>query len=691
MAIVPVVDKEDRPPPLLGTIPSASLSDVHMKRAISSPLLSAIMEEAQSSPTTEPFIKRSSSSISLSMLPIQRSFSSTALHQNMIQSIKNRDPFRTYEVLEVLGAGSMGSVSKVRKRRLNIGGSARPHNVARPCFEILRSLLSDCRKGAIFRSCCDGSSPGRSFNDTTRSRAVNSARSLAEKTGSPISSTLWSGLGRRGDLLDGLGDSAHIRRDENYDIVLALKSIRLNRMEDEAFVLELKNEIDILRTLDHPNVVKPIEVFEYRQHLYFTMEALDGGDLYTRDPYTEGEAAKIVNSILSAIAYLHSNNMIHRDVKYENVMFVSKRPDADVKLIDFGLSKKYIPNDPLTEGVGTIYTMSPEVIQGSYTEKADVWSVGVVLFMLLSSQMPFHGKKRKHVMNKIMACDYQYVGTRWQNKVSMQARKLVDELLQKDPDERPTAEEALCCKWLTNTSRNDSENDNIEVMDNVQATIESFAAYSKLKKLALMVIAHRSTSEEIGFLRRAFQKYDLDKKGVISKSEFKESLCGYGYSDHELELMFQGCDIDGTGLIRYTEFLASTIEAHGAINEEKIAEAFDRLDADDSGFISPNDLREILGSDFPTTDIDAIIDEVDITRSGKVSYNEFLCLFDEHQEERRAEALRFVRYRRIRHSVLSLSSMDLASKDDHHTNTTGGSHSSPVTIDFSENDGPINF
>ena len=206
-----------------------------------------------------------------------------------------------------------------------------------------------------------------------------------------------------------------------------------------------------------------------------------------------------------------------------------------------------------------------------------------------------------------------------------------------------------------------------------------------------MVIAHRSTSEEIGFLRRAFQKYDLEKKGVISKSEFKESLCGYGYSDHELELMFQGCDIDGTGLIRYTEFLASTIEAHGAINEEKIAEAFDRLDADDSGFISPNDLREILGSDFPTTDIDAIIDEVDITRSGKVSYNEFLCLFDEHQEERRAEALRFVRYRRIRHSVLSLSSMDLASKDDHHTNTTGGSHSSPVTIDFSENDGPINF
>ena len=128
-----------------------------------------------------------------------------------------------------------------------------------------------------------------------------------------------------------------------------------------------------------------------------------------------------------------------------------------------------------------------------------------------------------------------------------------------------------------------------------------------------MVIAHRSTADEIGFLRRAFKMYDVQKTGVVTMEEFKECLGPYGYSNDKLEEMFEGCDIDGTGKIRYTEFLAATIEAHGAINEEKIAEAFDRLDADDSGFISTKNLREILGKDIPMADIDAIIDEADLT------------------------------------------------------------------------------
>lgn len=175
-----------------------------------------------------------------------------------------------------------------------------------------------------------------------------------------------------------------------------------------------------------------------------------------------------------------------------------------------------------------------------------------------------------------------------------------------------------------------------------------------MKKLALMVIAHRSTSDEIGDLRRAFQKYDRDKTGIVTLQEFKSSLADYGYSDIELERMFMGCDIDGTGQIRYTEFLAATIESHGAIHEEKIAEAFDRLDADDSGFISTKNLREILGKDFPLKDINFIIDEADITGDGRISYEEFLCLFDKQEEERRVDALRLVTSRRIKNSVVSL-------------------------------------
>eukprot|EP00957_Ditylum_brightwellii_P053403 4046990-Ditylum_brightwellii.AAC.1 len=114
------------------------------------------------------------------------------------------------------------------------------------------------------------------------------------------------------------------------------------------------------------------------------MEMCRGGDLYSRDPYTEEESARIVNSVLSAISYMHKRGVVHRD-----------HPQSEVKLIDFGLSAKYGPEDPvMSDGVGTIYTMAPEVLKGKYTSQADIWSIGVLAYMLLSSQVPFFGTKR---------------------------------------------------------------------------------------------------------------------------------------------------------------------------------------------------------------------------------------------------------------------------------------------------------
>ena len=128
--------------------------------------------------------------------------------------------------------------------------------------------------------------------------------------------------------------------------------------------------------------------------MYLVLELCSGGDLYTRDPYTEDQAARIVNSIMSAVAFMHDHGIMHRDLKYENVMFANSSPKAEVKIIDFGLSKRHNPDDVLKEGVGTVYTMSPQVLEGNYTNKADVWAVGVLAYMLLSSQMPFYGNEK---------------------------------------------------------------------------------------------------------------------------------------------------------------------------------------------------------------------------------------------------------------------------------------------------------
>lgn len=165
----------------------------------------------------------------------------------------------------------------------------------------------------------------------------------------------------------------------------ALKSIILDRVSP-MFLDELKNEINILRQMDHPNVVRLHEVYASKKQIYMVLELCDGGDLYTRAPYSEREAARYTDQLLSAIQYLHDHGVVHRDLKFENVMFESSSEDAQIKVIDFGLSKKFLGAPKImTEKCGTIYTMSPQVLQGVYSFKADLWAVGVMTFMLLVS------------------------------------------------------------------------------------------------------------------------------------------------------------------------------------------------------------------------------------------------------------------------------------------------------------------
>jgi len=543
--------------------------------------------------------KKSKCSSDASVVSAANSLSSN-LRQSMMREQKNRNVHEFYDVLQVLGLGSMGSVSKVRKKSSKIGGSARKKK--RKGLSIFNLSMSNIGTPAFVPS----------IDATQSSEFLTSESSIS------------SGM-------------------KPYEIIYALKSIRLNRITDATFRAEMLNEIDILRGLDHPNIVRPIETFEHGKNLFITMELCSGGDLYTRDPYTEEDAAMITTKILSAVAYMHRFGIIHRDLKYENIMFANTNEKAELKIIDFGLSKKYLPEEDLSEGVGTIYTMAPQVLEGSYDNRSDIWSVGVLCFMLLSSQMPFYGKRRRHVIEKIMNCKYDFRGKRWE-LVSDDAKAFVISFLQFNPDERPTAAEAITSPWLVETVNGSKYKRTFAAMNEVVASIEMFASYSKLKKLALMVIAHKSTSEEIGFLRAAFDQYDSENNGTISFKEFELVMSKFGFSAEELKTLFENVNLDGSGHIHYTEFISATLETHGLLEEERLAEAFDRLDSDDSGFICEKNLRGILHDGFlglKLTDesIIAIIDEVDITKNQKISYSEFLSMFELRPEEERAYAL----------------------------------------------------
>jgi len=310
---------------------------------------------------------------------------------------------------------------------------------------------------------------------------------------------------------------------------------------------------------------------------------------------------------------------------------MSDSDQSEVKIIDFGLSKKYGKDEELMEGVGTIYTMAPEVLNGNYTEAADLWSVGVIAYMLLSSQMPFYGKKRKQIVEQIVTGNFDFKGRRWK-RVSNQAKAFVEDLLVVDVKDRATADAAYRSTWLNRrqmtTVRNPYEEENLQA----QQSMMKYVGYSKLKKVAMMVVAHKANTEEIGILRKVFQNYDTNKSGDITYAEFTKALASTGYTDEQLRPIFEAVDIDGSGCIRYTEFLAATMELHGAIKEEMLAEAFDRLDSDDSGYISAENLFEILGGDFSRKEIDDIIKEATGGKGKKISYAEFLKLWEEKKE-----------------------------------------------------------
>lgn len=393
------------------------------------------------------------------------------------------------------------------------------------------------------------------------------------------------------------------------------------------------------------------------------MEHCSGGDLYSRVPYSEKESAKIVGKLLSAITHMHKHSITHRDLKFENIMFENSSPNAEIKLIDFGLSKKVKEGKKyMTDGVGTIYTMAPQVLRGIYTSQADLWSIGVITYMLLSNTKPFYGKKRRHVVSRILKGSYTFYSPAWSD-ISDEAKEFVSDLIEVDPKLRLDALQALRHNWLSNEFPLCDRAPDSSMMDSVHDNLMNYGAVSEFKKMALMVIAHKSTTDEIIELRKAFDSFDTANNGTISLDEFKAAMekANTKYSESDIEDLFRSVDIGSDGEIYYLEFLAATLEAHGRITEERLAEAFDRIDSDDSGRISKQNLRDLLGKDYSGEKIDQMLKDVDKGNGSSSGIN-----FDTFRQIFRAEQKKHERQMRPGMSApigASTSSLDHSSID----------------------------
>lgn len=475
-------------------------------------------------------------------------FAGGSIQSNMLRMLKD-DVFKKYQVLEVLGSGSMGFVARAKIHAKKVGGSA-----------------------------------------------------LEEK--------------KRKNLMRIRPTSKQIETFREQSVEYALKSIQVDRISN-AFLQELRNEIDILKGLDHPNIIKAYEVFENKRQIYMVLELCDGGDLYERGPYSEEQTRTITKQLLSAIKYMHDHGVVHRDLKFENIMWENNSPNAEIKVIDFGLSRKFRAGekDIMSEGVGTIYTMAPQVLQGIYTSQADLWSCGVIIYMLLTSHRPFHSKNRNRLVDKIMRAKYDMSEKRWAG-ISEEAMDIVQKLIMLDPKQRLTATAALQHFWLSEEFRPILPQTDDKLDKQVVKNMIAYGAQSKLKKVAMNIVAYKSQSTEIMELKKHFDKYDESNDGIIDFQEFKAAMQDAKYSEEAIEKIFQGIDVNHSGKVEYTEFLASAIETYGLVEEERIAEAFDQLDVDNSGTISRAELISFLGRDADGDEVSGILREWDRDNDG---------------------------------------------------------------------------
>lgn len=215
--------------------------------------------------------------------------------------------------------------------------------------------------------------------------------------------------------------------------------------------LSLFNEIKILYEIDHPNIMKLFEYYQNEEAFFLISEYYEGGELLdyiNKNTITEQFAVKIMRQLLQAVSYLHCKRIIHRDIKPENLIFDSKGADAVLKLIDFGTSLKMATNERLHTALGTIYYVAPEVLFGNYDEKCDVWSCGVIMYILLSGRTPFESNNEAELVKKIKVGNFYFPAKEWSG-VSQDAKHLIKRLLTFNPEKRPSAQAALGDEWFS--------------------------------------------------------------------------------------------------------------------------------------------------------------------------------------------------------------------------------------------------
>ncbi|XXG61062.1 hypothetical protein AAC387_Pa04g2810 [Persea americana] len=427
------------------------------------------------------------------------------------------------------------------------------------------------------------------------------------------------------------GFSKHFGREFKGKQV-AVKVISKAKMTTAIAIEDVRREVKILRALTgHNNLVQFYDAYEDHNDVYIVMELCEGGELLDRilsrgGKYSEDDAKAVMVQILNVVAFCHLQGVVHRDLKPENFLYTSKDENSQLKAIDFGLSDFVRPDERLNDIVGSAYYVAPEVLHRSYSSEADVWSVGVIAYILLCGSRPFWAGTESGIFRAVLKADPSFDEPPWPS-VSVEAKDFVKRLLIKDPRKRMTAVQALCHPWIRNYN-------NIKVPLDILIfkLMKPYMRSSPLRKAALRALSKTLSVDELFYLKEQFALLEPNKHGCIALENIRMALTRNAtdaMKESRVHDFLSSLSALQYRKMDFEEFCAAALSVHqleGLVTWEQHARsAYELFEKDGNRAIVIDELASELGLG-PSVPLHAVLRDWIRHTDGKLSFLGFVKL-----------------------------------------------------------------